>query len=58
MLSDDALGHHWAFITFGVDPTVHVRPELIERWSLVGGKVWQWCHRARAQHLAPAAGRL
>ena len=58
MLSDDALGTHWALITFGANPTEHVGPDLIERWSRVGGKVWQWCQRSQAQHLGPAAVRL
>lgn len=58
MLSDDALGTHWALIIFGADPTAHLGPDLIERWSRAGGKVWQWCQRSQAQHLGPAASRL
>jgi len=58
MLSDDALGPHWALITFGADPTALVSRDLVERWSRAGGKVWQWCHRAQAQHLTLPDGRL
>jgi 3-(3-hydroxy-phenyl)propionate hydroxylase len=51
MLSDDALGCHWALITFGADPTAHVRPKLMESWSRIGGKVWQWCQRSQSPHM-------
>ena len=57
-LSDDALGLQWALIGFGVDPAQHVSPALLERWSRLGGKAWQWCQRSQAQHLAPADRRL
>jgi 3-(3-hydroxy-phenyl)propionate hydroxylase len=57
-LSDDALGLHWSLIGFGVDPAQHLDPTLLERWSRLGGKAWQWCHRSQAQHLAPADRRL
>jgi 3-(3-hydroxy-phenyl)propionate hydroxylase len=58
MLSDDALGLHWALIGIGVDPAARVRPDQLERWQRAGGKVWQWCHRAQAQHLGAATQRL
>jgi 3-(3-hydroxy-phenyl)propionate hydroxylase len=57
-LSDDALGLHWSLIGFGVDPAQHLDPTLLERWSRLGGKAWQWCHRSQAQHLGPADRRL
>lgn len=57
-LSDDVLGSELALVTFGVDPMAQVRPELLERWGRAGGKVWQWCQRAQAQHLAPDGCRL
>jgi 3-(3-hydroxy-phenyl)propionate hydroxylase len=28
------------------------------RWRRAGGKVWQWCQRSQAQHLAAAHQRL
>jgi 3-(3-hydroxy-phenyl)propionate hydroxylase len=31
---------------------------MLQRWQAAGGKVWQWCHRSQAEHLAPAARRL
>jgi 3-(3-hydroxy-phenyl)propionate hydroxylase len=58
ILSDDALGLHWALIGVGVDPTAHIRADQLERWQRAGGRVWQWCHRSQAQHLAAAAQRL
>jgi 3-(3-hydroxy-phenyl)propionate hydroxylase len=58
ILSDDALGLHWALIGIGVDPAARVRPDQLERWQRAGGKVWQWCHRSQAQHLGAAAQRL
>jgi 3-(3-hydroxy-phenyl)propionate hydroxylase len=58
MLSDDALGPHWALIGIGLDPAARVRPDQLERWQRAGGKVWQWCHRSQAQHLGAAARRL
>ena len=58
ILSDDALGLHWALIGVGVDPAAHLCPDQLERWQRAGGRIWQWCHRSQAQHLAPAAQRL
>ncbi|HTT12193.1 MAG TPA: bifunctional 3-(3-hydroxy-phenyl)propionate/3-hydroxycinnamic acid hydroxylase [Burkholderiaceae bacterium] len=58
MLSDDVLGLDWALIGFGVDPAVHLSPALLEGWKRAGGKVWQWCQRSQAQHLAPAGCRV
>lgn len=58
ILSDDALGLEWALIGFGVDPSASQPPELLQRWQAAGGRVWQWCQRSQAQHLAPAAQRL
>jgi 3-(3-hydroxy-phenyl)propionate hydroxylase len=58
LLSDDALGLQWALIGFGVDPTTKLPTELLQRWQAAGGRVWQWCQRAQAQHLAPADRRL
>jgi 3-(3-hydroxy-phenyl)propionate hydroxylase len=58
VLSDDALGLHWALVGVGVDPTTRLRPDQLHRWQLAGGKVWQWCQRAQAQHLASADQRL
>ena len=58
ILSDDALGLHWALIGFGVDPSPGLPAELLQRWQGAGGKVWQWCQRSQAQHLAPEAQRL
>jgi 3-(3-hydroxy-phenyl)propionate hydroxylase len=57
-LSDDALGLHWALVGVGIDPTTMLRPDQLSRWQGVGGKVWQWCQRAQAQHLAAAELRL
>lgn len=57
-LSDDALGSEWSLIGFGVDPLQSLDTKLLERWCHLGGKVWQWCHRGQAQHLAPADRRL
>lgn len=57
-LSDDALGLHWALIGMGVDPAAHLPTDQLERWRRAGGKVWQWCHRSQALHLAPAARRI
>ncbi|WP_266181420.1 bifunctional 3-(3-hydroxy-phenyl)propionate/3-hydroxycinnamic acid hydroxylase [Dyella humicola] len=57
-LSDDVLGLQWSLIGFGVDPAQHLAPELLSRWSRLDGKVWQWCHRGQAQHLAPTYRRL
>ncbi len=58
MLSDDALGLHWALVGVGVDPTKHLRPDQLHRWQRAGGQVWQWCQRAQAQHLAEPRRRL
>jgi 3-(3-hydroxy-phenyl)propionate hydroxylase len=58
VLSDDVLGLHWALIGVGVDPAPHLGTDQLQRWLSTGGKVWQWCQRAQAQHLAPAAQRL
>ena len=33
-------------------------PRPAARWQRAGGKVWQWCQRAQAQHLAAADRRL
>ncbi|MGO4811696.1 bifunctional 3-(3-hydroxy-phenyl)propionate/3-hydroxycinnamic acid hydroxylase [Cupriavidus sp. 2MCAB6] len=57
-LSDDCLGLECAVIGFGFDPATRLSSELMVRWSLAGGKVWQWCQRAQAQHLAPKGRRL
>jgi 3-(3-hydroxy-phenyl)propionate hydroxylase len=58
LLSDDALGLHWALVGVGVDPTTRLRADQLHSWQRAGGKVWQWCQRAQAQHLAPADRRL
>ena len=58
VLSDDALGLHWALVGVGVDPTTRLRPDQLHSWQRAGGKVWQWCQRAQAQHLAAADRRL
>jgi 3-(3-hydroxy-phenyl)propionate hydroxylase len=58
ILSDDALGLHWALIGMGVDPAAHIPAEQLERWQRAGGKVWQWCHRSQALNLAAAERRL
>jgi 3-(3-hydroxy-phenyl)propionate hydroxylase len=58
VLSDDALGPHWALVGAGVDPTTRLRADQLQRWQRAGGKVWQWCQRAQAQHLAAADQRL
>ncbi len=58
VLSDDALGLQWALVGVGVDPATRLRPDQLQRWQRAGGKVWQWCQRAQAQHLAPADRRL
>jgi 3-(3-hydroxy-phenyl)propionate hydroxylase len=58
VLSDDALGLHWALIGVGVDPTTRLHPDRLTRWQQAGGMVWQWCQRAQAQHLAAADQRL
>ena len=58
VLSDDALGPHWALVGVGVDPTTRLRPDQLHSWQRAGGKVWQWCQRAQAQHLAAADRRL
>jgi 3-(3-hydroxy-phenyl)propionate hydroxylase len=58
VLSDDAFGLHWALVGIGVDPATHLRPDRLHRWQSAGGRVWQWCQRAQAQHLAPADRRL
>lgn len=57
-LSDDVLGLQWSLIGFGVDPAEHLDAVLLDRWNRLGGKMWQWCHRGQAQHLAPADRRL
>jgi 3-(3-hydroxy-phenyl)propionate hydroxylase len=57
-LSDDALGLQWALVGVGVDPATRLRPDQLQRWQRAGGKVWQWCQRAQAQHLAPEDRRL
>lgn len=58
ILSDDALGLKWALIGFGVDASARLPVELKQRWQAIGGRVWQWCQRSQAQHLAPKAERL
>jgi len=58
VLSDEALGRHWALIGFGVDAASRLPAPLLERWTRLGGKTWQWCHRGQAQHLAPPERRL
>ena len=58
VLSDDAFGLHWALIGVGVDPTAALRPDQVQSWQRAGGKAWQWCHRAQAQHLAATDQRL
>jgi 3-(3-hydroxy-phenyl)propionate hydroxylase len=58
ILSDDALGLHWALIGVGVDPAQYLRSAQVQRWRSAGGKLWQWCQRAQAQHLAAPAERL
>lgn len=58
MLSDDALGAGWSLVGFGVDPMPHVPPALLAKWLRMKGRVWQWKHRAQAQHLAPADRQL
>jgi 3-(3-hydroxy-phenyl)propionate hydroxylase len=58
ILSDDALGLHWALIGFGVDASAGLPAELLQRWQAAGGRMWQWCQRSQALHLAPKAERL
>ncbi|HUG24981.1 bifunctional 3-(3-hydroxy-phenyl)propionate/3-hydroxycinnamic acid hydroxylase [Piscinibacter sp.] len=58
VLSDDALGLHWAVVGVGVDPTTRLRPDQLHSWQRAGGKVWQWTQRAQAQHLAAEGQRL
>ncbi len=58
LLSDDALGLQWALIGFGVDPSAGLPSEVLQRWQAAGGRVWQWCQRSQALHLAPPAQRL
>ena len=58
MLSDDAFGLHWALVGVGVDPAARLRADQLHQWRAAGGKVWQWCQRAQAQHLASADRRL
>ncbi|MDM0116673.1 bifunctional 3-(3-hydroxy-phenyl)propionate/3-hydroxycinnamic acid hydroxylase [Variovorax sp. J22R133] len=58
VLSDDALGMQWALIGFGVDLSARLPAELLQFWQAAGGRVWQWCQRSQAQHLAPASQRL
>jgi 3-(3-hydroxy-phenyl)propionate hydroxylase len=58
VLSDDAMGLHWALIGFGVDASAQLPAELLRRWQAAGGRVWQWCQRSQAQHLAPPSQRL
>ena len=58
ILSDEALGLHWALIGVGVDPTPYLRSAQLQRWYGAGGKLWQWCQRSQAQHLAAPGQRL
>jgi 3-(3-hydroxy-phenyl)propionate hydroxylase len=58
VLSDDAMGQQWALIGFGVDASASLPAELLRRWQAAGGRVWQWCQRSQAQHLAPPSQRL
>jgi 3-(3-hydroxy-phenyl)propionate hydroxylase len=52
MLSDDALGPHWALVGIGVDPAKRLSAEQLARWQALGGQVWQWCQRGQSQQLA------
>jgi 3-(3-hydroxy-phenyl)propionate hydroxylase len=58
LLSDDAIGSAWSLIGFGVDAHGGLAPQTLARWAAAGGRVWQWCHRGQAQHLAAPEGRL
>jgi 3-(3-hydroxy-phenyl)propionate hydroxylase len=58
VLSDDALGLDLALVGVGVDPTPRLRPDQLHSWQRAGGRVWQWCQRAQAQHLAAPDRRL
>jgi 3-(3-hydroxy-phenyl)propionate hydroxylase len=58
VLSDDALGMQWALIGFGVDLSGKLPAELLQYWQAAGGRLWQWCQRSQAQHLAPPSQRL
>jgi len=58
VLSDDALGLQWALVGVGVDPLARLRADQLHSWQRAGGRVWQWCQRAQAQHLAAADRRL
>lgn len=58
VLSDDALGLHWALVGVGVDPATRLGADQWHRWQRAGGKVWQWCQRGQALHLADPARRL
>lgn len=58
VLSDDVLGPYWALVGVGVDPAAALPAALLQRWEAMGGRAWQWCHRAQAQHLGAESRRL
>lgn len=58
VLSDDVLGPHWALVGVGIDPAEALPAALLQRWEAMGGRAWQWCHRAQAQHLGAESRRL
>ena len=58
VLSDEVLGPHFALIGVGVDPTACLHADRLQGWQRAGGKIWQWCQRSQAQHLAPADQRM
>jgi 3-(3-hydroxy-phenyl)propionate hydroxylase len=57
-LSDDAIGNGWSLIGFGVDAQAGLTRRTRARWAACGGRVWQWCYRGQAQHLAAPEDRL
>jgi 3-(3-hydroxy-phenyl)propionate hydroxylase len=57
-LSDEVIGDAWALICFGDNPFAASGAHLLDRWQAAGGRVWQWCQRAQALHLAPEASRV
>ncbi|MGZ5179469.1 MAG: bifunctional 3-(3-hydroxy-phenyl)propionate/3-hydroxycinnamic acid hydroxylase [Ramlibacter sp.] len=58
VLSDDVLGPHWALVGVSIDPAEALPAPLLQRWEAMGGRAWQWCHRAQAQHLGAESRRL
>ena len=42
----------------GVDPTAYLEGDHLQRWQRAGGKIWQWCQRSQALHLAAPHQRL